>query len=65
MNKILGIILIFAAAWLMFKLQAGNGSSDREEHEQENSGAFPENGQSCKEEGEVHPGEKPEKDRLE
>lgn len=26
MNKILGIVLIFAAAWLMFRLQAGSGS---------------------------------------
>lgn len=33
MSKIFGIVLIFAAAWLMFRLQTGNGSSSGENND--------------------------------
>lgn len=72
MNKILGIVLIFAAAWLMFKLQAGGGSDNeeglersiRELQNRQGScgGSCPE--EDCKEEDEVYTRANPETDRI-
>ena len=70
MNKILGIVLIFAAAWLMFKLQAGSGSEREEGLERSIAelqsrqgscgGSCPE--EACKEQDDVYTKENPETD---
>ena len=71
MSKLLGIVLIFAAAWLMFKLQAEDGSGSGEEHERSVmelrnrqggcEGSYP--GESSREEDGVYAGSKSETDR--
>ena len=62
MRLILGIILIFAAAWLMVRLQAGSGSGSGKVYE--SAAADPEHMQGCKDpDGGMNEGSNPETER--
>jgi len=45
LSKIFGIVILFAAAWLMVRLQAGSGSCCGGSHDR--SASDTEHGQSC------------------
>ena len=71
MSKLIGIVLIFAAAWLMFKLQDQNGPNSGEGHESSmgelqssrDSGGGSCSGKSGQEDDEMYTGAIPVKDR--
>jgi len=57
MNKIFGIVILFAAAWLMYRLQAGSGACRGGSHGGENPDQ--DHSHNCREDMNAGSGTKP------